>query len=206
MRAANEALFASIQRPELFAYFYMSKGIACPLTFRDHIIEGSTAGAGELGHTVIIPNGPVCPVCGHAGCLDAVASETAILVACTQVLLQHKAPLLEQLCGGDTPTMQQILHAQELGDTAVCEILDRVVRLLGIALANVVNLINPRLVLVDSYLMNSVPNQRLLTQTATAHFYGINEQEVHIEFLPYDAYRGASGGAASVLRKFFIEK
>lgn len=206
MRAANEALFATRQRPELFAYFYMSKGVACPLTFRDHIIEGSTAGAGELGHTIIIPNGPVCPVCGHAGCLDAVASETAILVACTKALLQKKAPLLAQLCDSGTPNMQQILHAQELGDRAVCEILDRVVELLGISLANVVNLMNPKLVLVDSYLMNSIPNQRLLTQTATAHFYGINGEEVQIEFLPFDDYRGASGGAASVLRRYFLEQ
>lgn len=208
MRAIGEELFAKDWRPDSFAYYFISKGIACPLMIKADVVAGYTAGAGEIGHTLAKPGGPVCPTCGRAGCLDALAGETAILAACEQACLRGEAPVLRGLMeqGRGPLEMKTVLAAQELGDPAVCAVMDEAVEHLGVSLSNLVNLISPGLVIVDGYIMKLEQNQQRLLATATQNFYGLNSEEVRVEFLPFDLYRGARGAAARILRKEFLEK
>ncbi|QAT49115.1 ROK family protein [Caproiciproducens sp. NJN-50] len=208
MRAIGEELLVRKLRPDIFAYYYISKGIACPLMIQENVIAGYTAGAGEIGHTLAQPDGPICPTCGHAGCLDAVASETAILNFCREACKEGKAPVLRSLLSeekADALDIKTVLRAQQMGDLSVCEIVEHAVEYLGISLANLINLISPGLVVVDGYLMKQECNRKKLRDVIAKHLYGLNEKEVGIEFLSFDLYRGAKGSAAKVLRKFLLE-
>lgn len=204
LRAAGQELFCGSGLPDLFAYFFVSKGIACPLLIRDELLSGCTSGAGEIGHMVIQPDGPICPTCGRRGCLEAVTGETAILRECRSLVQFGRAPLLRELCGEKELDIKAVLQAQQAGDDDVGEVMDRAVGYLGLALANVVNLISPAQVLVDGYLFRLEQNRQTLLREARRHFYGLNAQEVAIRFLPFDHYGGARGAAAAVIERFCI--
>ena len=205
MRAAGQELFCGGGLPDLFAYFFVSKGIACPLIIRNELLSGSTSGAGEIGHMVIQPDGPICPTCGRRGCLEGVTGETAILRDCEQLLQFGRAAVLREIAGENPPDMKMVLQAQEAGDPDVREVMDRAVGYLGLALAGVVNLISPGQVLVDGYLFRLPENRETLLREAQRHFYGLNAQEVAIRFLPFDHYGGARGAAAAVIERFCIQ-
>ena len=102
--------------------------------------------------------------------------------------------------------MKQVLAAQEQGDTDIQAVLEEKIEYLGIALANVVNLVNPGYVVVDGYLMRNVENQRRLETSAREKFFGLNEEEVRIVFKPFDHFSGAKGAAYFLLRRLFLEK
>lgn len=207
MRALGQELFHGNDLPDLFAYFFISKGIACPLMINHNILSGSTSGAGEIGHMVIQPDGPLCPNCGQRGCLEALAGETAIRKECAMMLQFGHAPILQSMCGEDlNPDIKTILRAQQAGDEDVQKIMERAVDYLGQALANVVNLISPAQVLVDGYIMQLEQNRERLLSITRRHFYGLNAQEVQIRFLPFDHFNGALGAAAAVINQFCIQK
>ncbi len=97
MRAFGREMFGSGAAPDTFAYFLVSKGLACPLMIKNNVLAGHKASAGEVGHTTILPDGPLCPTCGRRGCLEAVAGESAILSAAAKALAQGNAPCLAAL-------------------------------------------------------------------------------------------------------------
>ncbi len=206
MRALGQDLLHGNGLPDLFAYFFVSKGIACPLIVKNRVLSGFTSGASEIGHMVMRPDGPICPTCGKRGCLEAVAGETAIRRDCEMLLQFGRAPVLRKLCGTERPDMKQILQADRSGDPDVREVMQQSMEYLGLALANVVNLISPGVVLVDGYIMQDEQNRERLLEAAGQRFYGLNAQEVHIRFLPFNRFGGAVGAAAAVLNQFCIQK
>lgn len=211
MRARGQEMFHGNGLPDLFAYFFISKGVACPLMIGGNILSGSTSGAGEIGHMVIQPGGPICPTCGRRGCLEALTGETAIRRECAMLLKFGRAPLLRTMIDGNEdkesmPDIKTILRAQQAGDEDVREIMEKAVDYLGMALANVVNLISPAQVLVDGYIMQLTENRQRLLAAARKHFYGLNAQEVQIRFLPFDHYSAALGAAGTVISRYCIQK
>ncbi len=206
MRARGQALFHGNGLPDLFAYLFVSKGIACPLMVGGKVLSGSTYGAGELGHMVMQPDGPICPTCGRRGCLEALAGETAILRDCVNEMNFDRAPFLREITEGKTPSVNDILQAQQAGDPGVTAVMERALGFLGTAVANVVNLLSPAEVLVNGYIFRTEENRKLLLLKAQEHLYGLNAQEVQIHFLPFDRYSGAKGAAAAVIEDFCLHE
>ena len=205
MRAGGQALFHGKETENLFAYLFVSKGIACPLMIRGRVLSGSTSGAGELGHMVMQPGGRICPTCGRRGCLESLTGETAILRDCTEQLQAGRARTLAAICGDQPPDIRAVLQAQQAGDPDIAEVMEDALRYLGLALANVVNLISPAQVLVEGYLFRYESNKELLLKYARSHFYSLNEQQVQIRFLEFNRYGGALGAAAAVIEHFCIQ-
>lgn len=205
MRAGGQALFHGKETENLFAYLFVSKGIACPLMIRGRVLSGSTSGAGELGHMVMQPGGRICPTCGRRGCLESLTGETAILRDCTEQLQAGRARTLAAICGDQPPDIRAVLQAQQAGDPDIAEVMENALRYLGLALANVVNLISPAQVLVEGYLFRYESNKEMLLKYARSHFYGLNEQQVQIRFLEFNRYGGALGAAAAVIEHFCIQ-
>lgn len=203
LRAVGYEMRSRGFRPDTFAYLYISKGVACPLMVKDDILSGCTSGAGELGQTIIsvaAENGIERKI------VDDVASERAIFEKCQALMLEGKGQALKKsLEKSGILTMKQILEVQESGDSEINEIISEVVEYLGIALANVVNLINPGFVVVDGQIMQNEKNRLQLVASAKQSFYGLNEEEVQIIFQPLDEYFGAKGAAYFMIRKLFLE-
>ncbi|EJX01704.1 ROK family protein [gut metagenome] len=201
-RAFGELMFNRTKWPETFAYFFISRGLSCPLMIQSQLHTGSMAGEGEIGHMVVDRFGPVCPTCGNRGCLEAFSSETAIVNRCAELLKQNKNTILRKTCCNPAaPRISEILRAQKYGDAMVQSVMEEAITYAGIAIANVINLINPPLLLVDAYIMQEKMNREMFLQIVRKNLFALNLTEVNIEFLPFDKLRAARGAAALVIKK-----
>ncbi|MDF2874675.1 MAG: Glucokinase [Sporomusa sp.] len=124
-------------------------GIGSGIMFNGSLYRGINGSAGEVGHTVIDVAGPLCS-CGNCGCMEAMASETALVDLMTAAIRCGQTTLLTGIVHGDLEavTAEDIYHAADLGDPLAIKILSRVAGYLGIGIANLVNIFNPELVVI----------------------------------------------------------
>lgn len=204
-RAICADLLDRLVTAEPFAYFFVSYGVACQMMFDGKVLYGQSAAAGEIGHTVVQRGGPVCPTCGNRGCLEALAGERAVLSRCRRILASGVPTSLKELCPDpESLTMEQVLRAQESGDREVNLAMEDVLDYLGIALANTINLISPRMVLLDGKLFQLPRNQELLLQAVERNMFQVHAGKTQFSFLPYDPVRGAKAAAAVVIRELLL--
>ncbi len=189
-------------KPDSFAYFFVANGVACPIMVKDDVVSGYTAGAGEVGHMVLCTDNE-----GNEKIVDELGSGKAILSECRRIIEEGGLQELKDAMDEEGEAVfAQIMDMQISGNEEVDRIVKKAIDYLGIALANVVNLVNPGYVVVDSYLFGNDENRKLLLQTAKKKFYGLNEEEVQIVFPDYDQFGGATGAAFLVIRDLFLNK
>lgn len=124
-------------------------GIGSGIILNGELYRGLGDSAGEIGHTVVDVNGPRCS-CGNYGCLEAVASESALVNLAVQEISQGKPSLILSLAGGDTAAIrpEHIYQAAREQDTMAVEKLQQIAYYLGIGAANIINFFNPELVII----------------------------------------------------------
>lgn len=210
MRAIGYDMSQKGTRPDSFAYLYVSRGIACPILEKDNILTGYTFGAGEVGHMIICAESQTEKKNGKQRWdehfVEDLAGEKAIIDACVRGMGEGKMRILcSRTRGKRTPDIKDILEAYEQGDPDVEAVLQDSISYLGIALANIVNLVNPGFVVVDAYMMKDKKLQKLFRSAAKKRFYGINEEEVRIFFLPFEHFKGAKGAAYDVIESRFLK-
>ncbi len=182
LRAIGHEMSMRGVKPDLFAYFFVSNGVACPLMVKEDVVSGYTAGAGEIGHMVVCIDEN-----GNEKVVDELGSEKAIFEACEKAMKNDSLKELKKIVDKEKVlNLSQILMLQKDGDKEIDAILSDAINYLGMALANVVNLVNPGYVVVDSYLFNNEENKIKLLQSAKKKFFGLNEEEVQIIFSDYD--------------------
>jgi predicted NBD/HSP70 family sugar kinase len=116
------------------AYIKVSSGIGAGLISGGRLQHGVGGTAGEIGHTVLTDGGPVCR-CGNRGCLETLASSRAI------------AELLSS-SRGEVISTRRLLELSNAGDAAAQRLIGDAGRAIGIAVANLCNLLNPECVIV----------------------------------------------------------
>lgn len=204
-RAMGQKLFYQGQIPDDFAYYLISYGIACPLYIGNRILDGGKQGAGEAGHMVAVLNGPRCETCGNVGCLEEMASERAIVKMVKRELEKGRESMIAELCPDlEFLGTREILMAQECQDPLAEEVISQALLYLGAALANIINLMNPSMVFVDSYLMKLMKNRRKLVKNTQAHTFSLYNEEVEVIFVEFDHFTGARGAAALAIQEYFI--
>lgn len=202
-RAYGAHLFhqGNLEDAESFVYLFVSTGIACPLVLNSLSFHGTVAGEGEVGHMVMNPDGPRC-VCGNHGCLEAFSSERAIIDYAADALRSGKAPVLRDICvDPEAPEIEEILTAQSAGDRDICEIVERAVLYLGVAIANIDNFMRPSKNLVECKLMALPENRKLLLEALSSNLYTATEEKTDVVFIDHDEFSGAKGAAAVAIRK-----
>lgn len=120
-------------RQEL-AYIKVSTGIGGGLISGGRLQHGVAGTAGEIGHTRLLDGGPVCR-CGNRGCLETIASAHAVAALLSE---SRREPI----------STRQLLELAESGDAAAQRLIGDAGRALGVAVANLCNLINPQCVIV----------------------------------------------------------
>jgi glucokinase len=105
---------------------------------------------------VVRPEGLGC-ACGHRGCLETVASGQGIAREAARGIRESRSPLLESLTRGqpDSVTAQDTAVAAGVGDPYAAGLLREAGLLIGMALANAVNLLNPALVVLGGGLTDA---------------------------------------------------
>ncbi len=202
LRALEQVMNLQNAGSDTFAYFYISKGVACPLMVGGQILSGHSYGSGELGHALMASDSTT----GTFLSVDDLASERALMERCQQDLLKGDAPELREILNKYGKfDLDNLLELERKQVPAITRNFKETLHYAGIALANVVNLINPELVIVDAYMMQEPMNRDYLLEAAHKNFYGLNEEEVKVCFVPFDQSRGAKGAAYYVILKKFLE-
>ena len=202
-RAICAELFDRSVNAQPFAYFFVSYGIACQMIIDGKVLYGQSAAAGEIGHTVVQRDGPVCPTCGNRGCLEALTGERAILQRCRDIMNTDASTVLKTLVADPVDlTMDHVLEAQELGDGEVNGVVEDAIEYLGIALANTINLISPREVALEGRILSTPDNQARMLKAVEQYMFHVHTGITDFTFLPYDPERGARAAAAVVVKEF----
>ncbi len=153
--ALGEFRFGAGRGTEHMIYVTVSTGIGGGLILDGELYHGANGMAGEIGHTIVMPNGPLCG-CGNRGCLEALASGTAITRQARERVARGVLTLIADLAGNDPEriTAKLVAEAATRGDVEAQEILAEAMNYLGIGMANLVNLFNPQLIVIGGGLMN----------------------------------------------------
>jgi predicted NBD/HSP70 family sugar kinase len=126
-----------------FVYLKVATGVGAGHIVHGEIYRGATGIAGEVGHLVIDPLGPPCP-CGLAGCLTTLVGSGA--------LVQRAAALIrecpESMLAGEELTVDAIVDAALVGDPVARRVVHEAAENLGIAVAGIVSMLNPAMVIV----------------------------------------------------------
>ena len=190
-------------RPKMFAYLFISRGLACPIMYNDLVLSGAGAGAGELGQTILLYAG----VNGEKRTVtaDQIASESALFERCMEEMEKGRLLQLKKSCRDATElSIRQILDLQQAGDPEINALVEECIFGQALVMANVVNLLNPNTVVVDARMMSFPANREKLIRHARAHFYGMNAEDVEIRFHEYHSYDGALGAALGTIQKNFL--
>lgn len=149
-------------------YLHVGQGIAVGIIIDGTPYSGAAGIAGELGHTVIEPSGPVC-YCGNYGCLESLASPPAMLLQCVDALEKGAQSAVRQTAQGqlDRITAEMIFQAAEKGDRLACNLVDKAGTYIGYAIANLVNVFDPEALILGGALAN---HSRLLRETVERTF------------------------------------
>lgn len=125
-------------------------GIGGGLVVEGALVRGARGMAGELGHVVVDPAGPSCgPGCPNRGCLEALASGTALAREALALAGEHPhSPLGRALAAGDEITGTLVTRLAHEGDPAAGEAVARIGRWLGVGIAGLVNTFDPEVVIV----------------------------------------------------------
>jgi glucokinase len=129
-------------------YITVSTGIGGGIIIDGEMYGGKSGAAGELGHVVIDMNGPPCG-CGARGCLEALASGTAIARKGEELAEGGGSPILARLRREEgRVTAETMQRAAEMGDTASREAFREAGHYFGVALASFVNIFDPEVIVI----------------------------------------------------------
>lgn len=122
----------------------LGTGIGGGLVLNGQIHHGASFSAGEVGHMCMEPEGPVCG-CGKKGCLEALTAGPAMVRYVRQALSGGEA---SSLAGVKNLTPEAVCNAAAEGDGPAQAAVARVTRYLGIAVANLINVISPEVIAI----------------------------------------------------------
>lgn len=153
--AMGEAAFGAGKGLANFVYLTVSTGIGGGIIINGKPYRGHGENAGEIGHTKIIPDGPPCK-CGDRGCLETLASGTAIARIAKEGLADNPDSILnDALNERDGLTARSVSVAAKKGDIYANKIWSDATYHLGLGVANVVNILNPELVVIGGGVANA---------------------------------------------------
>ncbi|NPV68725.1 MAG: ROK family transcriptional regulator [Anaerolineae bacterium] len=206
--ALGEALFGVGKDVYSLAFVYARVGVGAGIVVGGRLYYGGGAGAGEIGHMTILPEGgPRCR-CGNSGCLETLISEPVILREAQAIVERNPGGLLARHWReGSGPLIERVFAAARAGDGASCDLLNRRAHYMGIALANLVNILNPELIVLGGILAQGqdllLPVIReTMVQRAFARL-GEKVALVPPSFNHQNA--GVIGAAALALNRFFYQ-
>jgi glucokinase-like ROK family protein len=131
-------------------YVHVGAGIVAGIVNDGVLYTGHGGSVGELGHMTVLPDGPAC-ACGNHGCLHTLASESAILREVRSRVRRRPGRSAATALPGEalgSLTIERLITAAAAGDETVLAVVSEAGKWVGIALANVINLINPSLVVI----------------------------------------------------------
>jgi predicted NBD/HSP70 family sugar kinase/DNA-binding CsgD family transcriptional regulator len=141
-----------------FLYIDVGMGIGAGIFLDGKIYRGGGGRAGEFGHITVNEGGPLCS-CGNTGCLETLASSAAIIQNVRAAVEKGIDSKIRERIDGDLDriSIELIAEAAAEDDSLAYRVLQRAASYIGIGLANLVNLLNPKVVIFGGALFREIP-------------------------------------------------
>ena len=157
--ACGEAWSGAGEKVDNLVYISVSTGISAGIVVNQRLYRGVSMGEGEIGHATVVPDGPLC-ACGNRGCLQALAAGPAILASVREQLRGRALSSLNGLAPRDLDllSLETVGQLAANGDPRVSQALDEAARYIGIAAANLVNTLDPRMLILGGSVIRALPD------------------------------------------------
>lgn len=142
--AIGEYMLGAGKGTKNMIYMTVSTGVGGGAILDGKVYRGGTSNALEIGHMTIVPDGPKCN-CGNYGCIEALASGTAIARQAKESIENGEETSLKNY---EKVTSYEVYIEAEKGDKVAREILDRSFNYLGIAVANTITSFDPEMFVI----------------------------------------------------------
>ncbi|MDO4667799.1 MAG: ROK family transcriptional regulator [Streptococcus sp.] len=182
----SERLFNYHSSDSNFIVYHVARGIHCSYMYRGQIYSQNNFLIGEVGHTVIHPEGEACS-CGKNGCLQVYSSEGALIQKATILYKSSQVSLLKTLVADPKDiTLDTLLAAYQLGDIACMELIHTACKYLAISISNLCQLVDTERIYLDGEFFSlPIIAKQILTQLEQAVPLFPNQKHVDIIIKPF---------------------
>jgi predicted NBD/HSP70 family sugar kinase len=204
-KAIAERILGSGEKQANMIYFDYGTGIGAGVVVDGRLLYGENCGAGEVGHTNILKAGPTCK-CGSNGCLEALAGANAVENRVQRALAEGVS---SQVLAGQDPAQikaWQVFAGAAAGDKLCWNIVAEVAEDIGIAIANLVNLFNPSVIVLD-YRLRSAGDEflSLISRIVKSKALASSADALSLRFADLGHESGLLGVGLQVLDKHFAQ-
>lgn len=193
----GEYYYGSVKDAKSMILLKVSHGIGGGIIFNGSLYRGVNDSAGEVGHTTIDIAGPICS-CGNYGCLEALASENALVDAVAKAIKEGQSSIIYDMVKGELKdlTPEVIYEAADAGDELVIRMLGQVARYLGIGIANLVNTFNPEILIIGGGIVRRRQYiEDIVRQTVEDRSFESSSNVLEISFLTTTTENTLKGAA-----------
>ncbi|HVZ24979.1 MAG TPA: ROK family protein [Sediminibacterium sp.] len=146
--ALGEMMYGAAKGMRDFIMITLGTGVGSGIVANGKLIYGHDGFAGELGHTIIIPDGRLHAGTGKKGSLESYASATGVTLTTIEMLAHSKAPSLLRKIPKNELDSKKVYEAAMAGDALAKEIFEYTGKILGMALANFVMFSSPEAIVL----------------------------------------------------------
>jgi len=191
-----------------FIYVDVGMGIGAAIFLDGKLYRGPGGSAGEFGHMTVDEHGPLC-CCGNYGCLETLASCAAIIQSVKSAIEKGVDSKVRELAQGDLNriSIEMIGQAAMQNDSLSFRVLHEAVSHIAVALADVVNLLNPHVLIFGGALFRSAPELFLepLKRTIKQRALEKSANEVQLRISTFGSEAGALG-AGRLISEIVVER
>ncbi len=190
--------------PRSMVGIFIGTGIGGGLVLDGKLYPGFTRTAGEVGHMVLMVNGPKC-TCGSRGCWEALASRSALFRQVQEAVEEGQKTVLTEMLGGELRDMRSgdLRKAIKQGDKLASRVVEEAARCTGVAVGNLINILNPEVIVLGGGLMDALENEMMpaIVETAREHAMPGSDKGVKILASKLGDDAGITGGAVLARRE-----
>lgn len=192
-----EMWFGNSKNADDFVFLYVGKGVGGAVVIDKKLIRGANDAAGEIGHSVIDPDGPLCE-CGKKGCLQAFASESAMIK-------NMRANLSKSKYLNENSTCDDIIDAYlNYSDEAAVLTVEKEIKYLSIGISNVINIFNPSLIVLSSDIKDfDIAVMSKISEEIKKSFGGVFIQNTNLCYSSLGTRALINGATALVLSRVY---
>ncbi len=183
-------------------YITVSKGIGAAIIADGDVYRGADGFAGELGHMTVDLNGPLCS-CGNRGCLEAMASERALVRMARERLAIEITELTESSLKAQGS--KAIFEAARRGDVLAKELIEEIAGILAAGIGSVVNMLNPAVIVVSGTMVQKAWDllAEPFIRNMSERVLRASSERLRVIRAGLEGEKTAVGPATLVLRDFF---
>jgi glucokinase len=185
-------------KPRNVVGIFLGTGVGGGLILEGKLYGGFNRTAGELGHMVLQVGGPKCG-CGNNGCFEALASRTAIFREIQRAVKDGGRTVLTDMLGDNLEELKSgdLRKALRKGDKLVEKVVESAAEYTGIAVANLINIFNPEVVIVGGGVIDALEDEMMSIIVETAMDYAMTGTTRGIEIVATKLgdFAGITGGA-----------